>query len=129
MAHDGGLSLVVIVFYIALTAGFTRIDTMSRRSNTSLVVFRFVQDLKMRTGYQYELGVCFMCFMFGMFAFAEFTRKDYFPENIFALFLGACPSLTLLLDTQYNGPLVGCLPLFADDCVSGGPSRPARRAQ
>lgn len=96
---------------------------MSKRSNTSLALFRFVQDLKMRTGYQYELGVCFMCFMFGMFAYVEFTRKDYFPENIFALFLGVCPSLTLLLDTQYNGPLIGCLPLFADDDVSGGSSR------
>jgi hypothetical protein len=61
--------------------------------------------------------------MFGMFAFAEFTRKGYFPENIFALFLGACPSLTLLLDNQYNGPLIGCLPLFADDGVSGGSNR------
>jgi hypothetical protein len=64
-----------------------------------------------------------MCFVFGAFAFAEFTRKDYFPENLFALFLGACPSLTLLLDTQYNGPLIGCLPLFADDDVSGGSAR------
>ena len=77
----------------------------------------------MRPGYQYELGVCFMCFVFGVFAFAEFTRKDYFPENLFALFLGACPSLTVLLDTQYNGPLIGCLPLFADDCVSDGSVR------
>jgi hypothetical protein len=66
-----------------------------------------------------------MCLVFGAFAFAEFTRKDYFPENIFALFLGACPSLTLilLLDTQYDGPLTGCLPLFADDVVSGGSTR------
>ena len=96
---------------------------MARRSDVSLVVLRFVRDLKMRPGYQYELGVCFMCFVFGVFAFAEFTRKGYFPENLFALFLGACPSLTVLLDTQYNGPLIGCLPLFADDCVSGGSDR------
>ena len=80
----------------------------------------------MRPGYQFEIGVCFMCFVFGVFAFAEFTRKDYFPENLFALFLGACPSLTVLLDTQYNGPLIGCLPLFADDCVSGGTDRDRR---
>ncbi len=113
----------MVTVAIGALVGFARIDTMSKRSNTSLALFRFVQDLKMRPGYQYELGVCFMCFMFGMFAFAEFTRKNYFPENIFALFLGACPSLTLLLDTQYNGPLVGCLPLFADDDVSGGSSR------
>jgi len=64
-----------------------------------------------------------MCFVFGVFAFVEFTRKGYSPENMFALFLGACPSLTVLLDTQYNGPLIGCLPLFADDCVSGGSDR------
>ena len=114
---------MVVTVAIGLEVRFTWIGTMSRRSNTSLVVFRFVQDLKMRPGYQFEIGVCFMCFVFGVFAFAEFTRKDYFPENLFALFLGACPSLTLLLDTQYNGPLIGCLPLFADDDVSDGSNR------
>lgn len=96
---------------------------MYRRSDTSLVILRFVQELKMRPGYQFELMVCFMCFVFGALAYAEFTRKEYFPENLFALFLGACPSLTLLLDTQYNSPLIGFLPLFVDDTSLGNARR------
>jgi hypothetical protein len=90
-----------------------------------ITIVRLVCELKQRSGYKYELAVCLASALYGTLACVEFTRKEYIPENVFALFLGLCPALVLVLDTYYGDPFAISLPLFAvvgggNGCVSRG---------
>lgn len=83
-----------------------------------ITVVRLVCELKQRSGYKYELAVCLASALYGTLACVEFTRKECIPENVFAWFLGLCPTIALLLDTHYGDPFASSLPLFA--VVGGG---------
>lgn len=75
------------------------------------VIVRFVNNLKLRHNYRFELVVCIFSMIFGVFASAVFSRKDYVPENIIVLVLGLMPFAVLTYDTM-NCSGFGHLPLF-----------------
>lgn len=62
-------------------------------------IVRFINEFQLRNDYKIELIVCCLSFTLSIFAFLEFTKKDYIPENILVIMLGFCPSAIVLWDS------------------------------